>query len=248
MSAVTSPTSSRAESPAPQSARLRANRDALRDYYGLKPTTSLDATPEPSPQLQPEVRNDSLFNELDDPNLDPNEYVKEVLATKRLAEILKIERGLISEIKSLNGEKKALVYDNYSKLISATDTIRKMRDNMGPLMPEDSSLNDDIAHIATTVEKLALKPETRREVSTSEKTGTRKITRFTKRRQLRTVKWALDAPQRLQILLEEGKRSEAQGEWERVAALLNKWKDVRGAEELKENCERVMRSNEDTNT
>lgn len=30
------------------------------------------------------------------------------------------------EIKSLDGERKALVYDNYSKLISATDTIRKV--------------------------------------------------------------------------------------------------------------------------
>lgn len=30
------------------------------------------------------------------------------------------------EIKGLDGEKKALVYDNYSKLIAATDTIRKV--------------------------------------------------------------------------------------------------------------------------
>lgn len=30
------------------------------------------------------------------------------------------------EIKGLDGERKALVYDNYSKLIAATDTIRKV--------------------------------------------------------------------------------------------------------------------------
>ena len=30
------------------------------------------------------------------------------------------------EIKGLDGERKALVYDNYSKLITATDTIRKV--------------------------------------------------------------------------------------------------------------------------
>ncbi len=30
------------------------------------------------------------------------------------------------EIRGLDGERKALVYDNYSKLIAATDTIRKV--------------------------------------------------------------------------------------------------------------------------
>lgn len=44
-----------------------------------------------------------------------------------------------AEIKGLDGERKALVYDNYSKLISATDTIRKVRGrNFRPLSPPPS--------------------------------------------------------------------------------------------------------------
>jgi len=35
-----------------------------------------------------------------------------------------IQSGI--EIKGLDGERKALVYDNYSKLITATDTIRRV--------------------------------------------------------------------------------------------------------------------------
>lgn len=38
------------------------------------------------------------------------------------------------DIRSLDGEKKALVYDNYSKLITATDTIRKVGFLLGKLM------------------------------------------------------------------------------------------------------------------
>lgn len=34
---------------------------------------------------------------------------------------------MVTEIRGLDGERKALVYDNYSKLIAATDTIRKVR-------------------------------------------------------------------------------------------------------------------------
>lgn len=40
--------------------------------------------------------------------------------------ILRVEVEGRIEIKGLDGERKALVYDNYSKLISATDTIRKV--------------------------------------------------------------------------------------------------------------------------
>lgn len=34
--------------------------------------------------------------------------------------------GARAEIRGFDGERKALVYDNYSKLIAATDTIRKV--------------------------------------------------------------------------------------------------------------------------
>jgi hypothetical protein len=40
-----------------------------------------------------------------------------------------------SEIRNLDSDRKSLVYDNYSKLLSATSTIRRMRGNMDPLAP-----------------------------------------------------------------------------------------------------------------
>jgi vacuolar protein sorting-associated protein 51 len=43
-----------------------------------------------------------------------------------LESVLKVEGALVNEIRGLDGERKALVYDNYSKLITATDTIQKV--------------------------------------------------------------------------------------------------------------------------
>lgn len=40
--------------------------------------------------------------------------------------VLMSECGDDIEIRGLDGERKALVYDNYSKLIAATETIRKV--------------------------------------------------------------------------------------------------------------------------
>lgn len=244
MSSVTSPTSSRTESPAPQPARARANRAALRDYYGLKPTVSNDSTPEPSPRLAPDLKNDNVVSELDGPNFDPELHVQKVLATNRLVEILQIERGLIYDIKSLNGEKKALVYDNYSKLIAATNTIRSMRNNMGPLMPEGSRLNDDMSQIATIVENLAMKPESQFGNDSSNKREEPGVSRSAKRLQLRKVKWALDAPRRLAFLLEEGKRKEAEDEWKKVDTVLRVWSGVGDVKELRQECEQVMKTDD----
>lgn len=40
---------------------------------------------------------------------------------------MRVEAGLLRDIRGFDGERKALVYDNYSKLIGATETIRKVR-------------------------------------------------------------------------------------------------------------------------
>jgi YD repeat-containing protein len=52
--------------------------------------------------------------------------VRGLLEREGLKGVLSVENELVGEIRGLDGERKALVYDNYSKLIAATDTIRKV--------------------------------------------------------------------------------------------------------------------------
>jgi YD repeat-containing protein len=63
---------------------------------------------------------------LDREGFDAGGYVRAVLEKDGLKELLAMENELVGEIRTLDGERKALVYDNYSKLISATDTIKKV--------------------------------------------------------------------------------------------------------------------------
>jgi vacuolar protein sorting-associated protein 51 len=65
--------------------------------------------------------------ELDYPNFDAKRYVDQLLATASLATVLKAEDTVVGDIGTLNGERKALIYDNYSKLICAVETIGTMR-------------------------------------------------------------------------------------------------------------------------
>ena len=145
------PSSSRTSLDIPQPARPQAqrrNRAALRDYYGLKAAADGEA---PN-AIRTQALNKSIgpVSELDREGFDAGAYVKDVLSKEALEGVLKIEGELISgklhhtllpevflrlspcsdwlcaEIKNLDGERKALVYDNYSKLIAATDTIKKV--------------------------------------------------------------------------------------------------------------------------
>lgn len=160
--------------------------------------------------------------------------MKSVLANSTLEGVLRAESGLINEIKGLDGERKALVYDNYSKLITATDTIRRMRANMDPLTPTTGTLGMAVGYIAETAGGLAQQARGRDEG------GRKEGEREWKKEQRETVRWVLGTPRRLGVLLDKGEKEKAEKDWDEVKGLLDKWKGVNGVEELRDECERIV--------
>ncbi|KAI9707224.1 MAG: hypothetical protein M1836_000184 [Candelina mexicana] len=244
-------TRSQATSPsrAPQP-NQRRNRAALRDYYGLKNAAPADV----SSGVQ-HADADVKDSELDREGFNAESYVQGVLEREGLDGVLRVEGGLVNEIKGLDGERKALVYDNYSKLIAATDTIRKMRMNMDPLTPTTSTLAPAIAHIAETSTSLAttLREQKPGSPNVSPMTSPRSHdgrskpqTTDERKKKVQTVRWVLDTPRRMQELIDKGKRVEAQAEWEEVVRLLDKWIGVGGVEEVRRAGEMVLK-NDGTN-
>ncbi|KAL8945201.1 MAG: hypothetical protein Q9211_000282 [Gyalolechia sp. 1 TL-2023] len=242
-------TRSRATSPARPP---RRNKTALRDYYNLKAAAPGDASNgqqrEGTDTGVPEIRS----SELDALGFDAEAYVRDLLSKESLQGLLKIESGLINEIRGLDGEKKALVYDNYSKLITATDTIRKvslsteleMRTNMDPLIPTTSTLSPAISHIAEMAASLAGSLQGRsvegEKVEGEKARGDEDDAAAKKQRQRETVRWVLGAPNRMKSLLDKERRSEAEEEWKEVRSLLQKWKGVQGADEIEQQCLKIM--------
>ena len=149
--ALTTPTSSSrpsldlprslTSSPAPVTNNKRASRAALREYYNLKKQQqaaggAAGASGANTPLLEvadPLLDGDGdapysevAGSELDAAEFDAEAFVRGALAERSLEELLKVYTRVLGEIRALDAEKKALVYDNYSKLISATETIRKV--------------------------------------------------------------------------------------------------------------------------
>ncbi|KAL9000792.1 MAG: hypothetical protein Q9169_000546 [Polycauliona sp. 2 TL-2023] len=232
-------TRSQATSPARPA---RRNKNALRDYYGLQAAAPSDASNGQQRSRLEETTLETTVSELDAPGFNAEAYVRDVLARESLQGLLKIESGLINEIRALDGEKKALVYDNYSKLITATDTIRRMRTNMDPLTPTTSTLTPAIAHIAETAASLAASLQDRSaQVPEDEASGK-------KQRQRQTVRWALGAPNRLRGLAEKDRMEEAMEDWEKVQKLLEKWGEVDGVDEIRQQCLAIMHGNDSNHT
>ena len=59
-----------------------------------------------------------------------DKYVGTLLQYKSLEELVQRGNAMVSEIKSLDSDMQMLVYENYNKFISATDTIRKMKNRV----------------------------------------------------------------------------------------------------------------------
>jgi hypothetical protein len=168
----------------------------------------------------------------------------------RVATVLANHR---TEIRNLDSDRKSLVYDNYSKLLAATSTIRRMRGNMDPLAPTTHTLGPAISHIADIATSLSspapgaqTKPEglgisVRVEEDTVEKENADH-----KQKQRDTVRWVLGTPRRLRDLIDQDRDEEADQDWEEVSKILNQWKGVAGVQALREECEDIMKEESDS--
>jgi hypothetical protein len=251
LSAASTPSTARAVSP---SLHPRRNRTALRDYYNLKPSDAAAAAggaPNARSRSVPrhtdagDISSPSVIvtgTELDSPDFDPQRYVNNLLATSSLSTILKAENTLVGDIRTLDGERKALVYDNYSKLIRAVETIGKMRQSMderGAPLTMTKTLGPAIAFVAETAGGLIQEGEELRKRIKEAKDSAGGESEA-KRAEKETVKWVIASPNRLEEFVKDGKRDEAEKDWDEVRKLLDKWQGVKGAREVREACEKVM--------
>lgn len=81
---------------------------------------------------------------IDSPGFDPDAYVTKLLRETRLTQLIDKEQLLTKQIKTLDNEMQSLVYENYNKFISATDTIRQMKKDF-------KTMEDEMTHLISTM-------------------------------------------------------------------------------------------------
>ena len=84
----------------------------LKMYYGLEKTEDGGASLDPC--------------DIDGAHFNPDMYLSKLIQEKSLTELMDKESEMLRQIRSLDSDMQTLVYENYNKFISATDTIRKV--------------------------------------------------------------------------------------------------------------------------
>ena len=98
--------------------RRRSRQDALKSYY------SLADDPAPSSSEHATGTSSTGCCDINGPSFEPDVYLNRLIKERSLTELMDKEAEMVQNIKSLDSDMQTLVYENYNKFISATDTIR----------------------------------------------------------------------------------------------------------------------------
>ena len=90
----------------------RKRHGMLKMYYGLEKDQDGGASLDPC--------------DIDGAHFKPDSYLSKLIQEKSLTELMDKESEMLRQIRSLDSDMQTLVYENYNKFISATDTIRKV--------------------------------------------------------------------------------------------------------------------------
>ncbi|XP_068253828.1 vacuolar protein sorting-associated protein 51 homolog isoform X2 [Nyctibius grandis] len=108
----------------------------LQRYYGPTAAEAAEAAPDPT--------------DIDGPHFDPEVFLAKVRSECPLGQLLAREAALGREIRALDSDMQTLLYENYNKFISATDTIRKMKVDFRRMEAEMDDLAANMSAISTS--------------------------------------------------------------------------------------------------
>jgi len=115
----------------------------LSSYYGVDD--------EPNGKESPKAK---VTSNIDAVGFDHTEYVRKKFATCEVNELLKEDTKLIHDIKTLDCDMQMLVYENYNKFISATETIKRMKTNVEAMDDDMDAVTSKMKTIIATTTRL----------------------------------------------------------------------------------------------
>ncbi|CAK9070346.1 Vacuolar protein sorting-associated protein 51 homolog (Protein fat-free homolog), partial [Durusdinium trenchii] len=121
--------------------RMDRMKTLLESYYGVGGDSGGDG-------------NEASKRDLDSAKFDEDAFVRERLVKSSFAELLRKDDALVQEVRTLDADMQLLVYDNYSKFISATDTIRSMKDKVDEIEGDIGQMVAKVEHISQVADKI----------------------------------------------------------------------------------------------
>ncbi|MED6225232.1 Vacuolar protein sorting-associated protein 51 [Stylosanthes scabra] len=117
--------------------KAKRMRDLLSSFYS--PESAMSTATHSAKHASPDDVNSNSF--------DPDHYMNIMVHKSNLEALLQRHVEMAAEIKNLDTDLQMLVYENYNKFISATDTIKRMKSNISGMETNMEQLLEKIMSV-----------------------------------------------------------------------------------------------------
>lgn len=210
-----SPEGSEADAPE----RRRKAHGMLKLYYGLSEGEATGHSAGSDP-LDPTDLNGAHF--------DPEVYLDKLRRECPLAQLMDSETDMVRQIRALDSDMQTLVYENYNKFISATDTIRKMKNDFRKMEDEMDRLATNMAVITNFSARISATLQDRHERITK-LAGVHAL--------LRKLQFLFELPSRLTKCVELGAYGQAVRYQGRARAVLQQYQHLPSFRAIQDDCQ-----------
>ncbi|XP_063717211.1 vacuolar protein sorting-associated protein 51 homolog [Symsagittifera roscoffensis] len=215
----------------------RRHRGMLASYYGLAATSPTDS---PENASGSEVRSDAVAvkasESLDPCDLDssafsPDLYLNKIKKEKSLTELMDTEHEMVRQIRLLDNDMQTLVYENYNKFISATDTIKKMKTDFHKMEEEMSELRESMGAIGRHSQS----------IDQSLHTGRDQIQKLSGvHRMLKKLKLLFELPSRISNCIDVRAYNQAVRYYTKSSKILEKYEHISSFRAIREECDEII--------
>ncbi|KAI9474917.1 hypothetical protein BX667DRAFT_497814 [Coemansia mojavensis] len=220
-------------------------RENLRAFYKLsRPTASSSLTQSADPRTaslpeRPRRHPSKAKNplDIDGSHFEAKRYLKKILVEQEASGLLAKDNELVSQVRQIDGEMKTMIYENYSKFISAAETIRKMKQDADFIDAEMSKLSRRVNEISSKTSKVNANFAQRRE----------HIHRLSsEHRLLANLQLLFDLPDQLSRFISSGRFVDAARAWSRMQPLLLHYRQLGAFASVEKDGKQLMASVEST--
>ncbi|XP_077403121.1 vacuolar protein sorting-associated protein 51 homolog [Vanacampus margaritifer] len=192
----------------------------LKLYYGLNEEGKSDEKPQ---SLDP--------CDINGPHFDPEHYLNKLRRECSLAELMDQETCMVKQIRSLDSDMQTLVYENYNKFISATDTIRKMKNDFKKMEDEMDCLSANMATITDFSARISGTLEDQH-AQITKLSGVHTL--------LRKLQFLFELPARLNKCLELRAYAQAVSSHRRARCVLQQYSHMPSFKGIQDDCHAIM--------
>lgn len=198
-------------------ARHRQKRGLLKLYYGVGDEPG-DAPVNPC--------------DINGAHFKPDAYMEKLLKEKSLPELMDKETDITKQIKSLDSEMQTLVYENYNKFISATDTIRKMKNDFKKMEEEMDKLSVKMSAITEFNDKISNTLQDKR-LQITKLSGVHAL--------LRKLQFLFELPSRLKKCVEMKQYALAVRYYTKARVVLHQYQHMSSFHDIQQDCEVIVK-------